>query len=93
MRLVCLTSTFGLGDVALLMNIWARLSTRKRLSHPILHCTESNLTVCQGLLHLLGNRELLDGKQCVIQTGRLLRLYFHLVSLVASGAAATKLVL
>lgn len=90
-----LNSAFGVGgDVALLMNAWAWLSARKRLSHPILHHTASDLTVCQGLLHLLGNWELLNGKQyVVIQTGRLLRLYFHLVTLVVSGAAVTKLML
>jgi len=75
------------------MNLVARLSARNSPRHHILDHTASYLTVCQGLLHLLGNWELLNGKQwVVIQTGRLLRLSLRLVTLQAPGAAATELV-
>lgn len=50
----------------------------------ILDRAASDLSDCRDLLHLLGNCELLNGKQhVVIQTGRLLRLHLRLVTLQA----------
>lgn len=65
-----------------MMNTQTRLSARKRLNHDIFHCTASDRAVCQSLLHLLGNWELLSDKHyVVIQTGHLLRLRLRLVTL------------
>lgn len=91
--LVYLTITVGYGEVTLMMSARARLSARRRLNHHIFHYTASDPTVCQGLLHLLGNWELLNGKQYVaIQTGHLLRIYLCLLTLHATKAAATDIV-